>query len=134
MNSFDKIYEPYNFSETRCYTIQLEVTKEGFMKIEHKLPSFIKELRGVFVSTTCVDSQGHLSGLLSMNFNGQAFKSFQCFVYKNNHLEDCSHPFPFKDTIMPNSFLQGFYYDFTNSLNLPYKLTVYIHYTNKEFK
>lgn len=134
MNPIDDIYKPYNFSSTRCYVFELLVEKQGFLKIEHNLPTYIKQMKGVFVSTNCIDSINHLSGIISMNFNGQAFKSFQSVVYKNNHLDDCSHPNTFDETILPNSFIQGFYYDLTSTNNYPYSVKVYIHYENLEYK
>lgn len=134
MKTIEDIYKPYNFSETRCYVIVLKVTKDGFLKIEHKLPSYIKELKGIFVSTDCISNATHLDGLISLNFNGQSFKSFQSFVYKVVQFRDCSHPKTFDEIILPNSFLQGFYYDLTNTKDFPYTLSIYIHYKNKEYK
>lgn len=134
MKTIEDIYKPYNFSKTRCYVIVLKVTKNGFLKIEHKLPSYIKELKGVFVSTDCTTNVSHLDGLISLNFNGQSFKSFQAFVYKVVQFRDCSHPQIFNEILLPNSFLQGFYYDLTNTKNFPYTIRIYLHYTNKEYK
>lgn len=134
MKTIEDIFKPYNFSETRCYVIALQVEKNGFLKIEHKIPSYVKELKGIFVSTNCTTNPTHLDGLISLNFNGQSFKSYQSFIYKINHLDDCSHPQPFDDTLLPNSFMQGFYYDLTQTKTYPYTLSIYLHYQNKEYK
>lgn len=134
MKTIDDIYTPYDFTKNRCYVFVLTIEKKGFLKIEHKLPSFIQQLKGIFVSSNCVTGIGQIAGLISMNFNGQAFKSFQFPVYKTNHLEDCSHPNEFNDTLLPNSFIQGFYYDLTETKVFPYEVHVYVHYENKEYK
>lgn len=139
MKTIEDIYEPYNFSATRCYIFVIEVKKDGFIKIEHKLPSYVKELKGIFVSTTNATIQGNVTGLISMNFNGQAFKSYQAVVYKTAELGDCSHPETFNDTLLPNSFIQGYYYGLAPTVSTKaspkgYTLTIYIHYENPEYK
>lgn len=134
MKTFEQIYEPYNFSATRCHVFTFNIEKKGFKKIEYNLPIHVKDMKGVFVSTDCTIGVTPLVGLISLNFNGQAFKSFQAFVYENNSLTDNSHPFEFNETILPNSFIQGFFYDLSKSKFYPYKVTVYLHYTNLEYK
>lgn len=128
METIEQKYEPYNYSSTRCYVFVLAVTKEGYLKIEHKIPSYIRELKGVFVSTS-----GHLntltfSGVISLNFNGQATKCLQIAVSKTDSVEDCSLPIPFDEKINLNSFVQGYFYAIPAENEFPFLLSIYLHY------
>lgn len=135
MNTIDKIYRPYEFSANPCYAILLSVTSSGYMKIEKKLPNYIKKITGVYISVGCWDfsevkrKPSKLAGNISLNFNGQAFKTLFIPVQRTKNLTDCSWPIPLKEDITPNSFMQGYYYDLTNVIQgFPYSLTIYLHY------
>lgn len=128
--SIENIFIPYNFSATRCYVISQPVNINGYLKLEHKMPGFIKNINGIFISISCPTSQTKIAGFITLNFNGQALKSFQSSVIRTGLLKDCSHPTRFDETLIPNSLMQGFYYDVTNSIMIfPYELSIYIHYT-----
>ena len=129
MNAIDKIYAGYNFSATRCYVIPLSVNINGYMKIEHKLPAYVQNLKGIFVSVSCKTSAGRNAGFLFLSFNGNTLKNIQLPIIRTNLLLDCSHPLPLDEIIQPNSFVQGFYYDTTNGASgYPYTLSIYLHY------
>lgn len=137
MTSIHNIYEPYNFTENPCYIITIPITTVGYVKIEHKLPEYIKTLKGVFVSVDCKRSLNPLAGMLIMNFNDQLFKNFQLPIIRTNLYLDSDHskPIPFNEAILPNSFLQGFYYDSVNMLSeYPYNLKIYLHHQTNETK
>ncbi len=129
MKTIQDIYAPYNFSATRCYVIAIPVNINGYLKIDEKLPGFIKNIKGIFVSVSCPLSQTKFAGFLTLNFNGQALKSFQSAIIRTALLKDCSHPTRFDETIIPNSRMQGYYYDTINTVfGYPYTLSIYLHY------
>lgn len=127
MNAIEA-YNPYDFSKTRCYIIVLDLDGDNYIKIEHKLPNYIKKLRGVFISTTFRSSQIKHIGIISLNFNGQALKSFQLPVPETAHQPFTSHPLELNETILPNSFLQGYFYGFHSIAGQPYRVSIYLHY------
>lgn len=129
MNAIDKIYTGYNFSATRCYVIPLSVNINGYMKIEHKLPEYVQNLKGIFVSVSCQTSASRNAGFLFLSFNGSVLKNIQLPIIRTNLLRDCSHPLHLDEIIKPNSFVQGFYYDATGGVGgYPYTLNIYLHY------
>lgn len=122
-------YNPYDFSKTRCYVIVVDLEwYNNYIKIEHKLPNYIKKLRGVFISTNYQNEEVKHIGLISLNFNGQAFKSFQLPVPETAHQILTAHPLELNETILPNSFLQGYFYGLHNTDGRPYRISIYLHY------
>ena len=129
MEDIKNSYSSYNFSATKCYVIANPVNINGYLKIDEKLPGFIKNIKGIFISVSCPTSATKVVGFITLNFNGQALKIFQTGVIRTNLLKDCSHPTTFNETIIPNSMMQGFYYDVINTpMAYPYTLSIYIHY------
>jgi hypothetical protein len=127
MNALEA-YNPYNFSTTRCYVIVFDLDGDDYIKIEHKLPNYIKKLRGVFISTTYRSAQIKHVGIISLNFNGQAFKSFQLPVPETAHQYATAQPLELNETILPNSFLQGYFYGIASAAGRPYRISIYLHY------
>lgn len=131
MRTIQNIYEPYNFTNNPCHIIGIPVDQAGHVKIENKLPDFIKHLTGIFASVNCVTSRNKIVGFLTLNFNQQLTKCLQVPVLRTNlHPKgDHSKPIVFDETILPNSYMQGFFYD---SVDLPgsypYILKIYLHY------
>jgi hypothetical protein len=130
MKSFEKIYKPFDLSATRCYVAVFTIdTADGYHSLEHKLPSYVQQLRGIFVS---VDDTGNPpsmpEGVVSLNFNGQTLRNFRQTVMSTFHSENTSRPFPFKEELIPNSYLQGYYLDYMSEKTMPYQLRVYLHY------
>ena len=135
MKTIEQIYEPYNFSSTRCFVIKLDVGTNGFLKIEYKIPSYVRKLKGIFVTVRGASQYKSLqseAGFISLNFNGQALKCFQSAVPQSLYLYDCSKPIPFDEDIKPNSFMQGYYQN--NALNPPSKIgltvSIYLHFSH----
>lgn len=130
MNAVDKIYNPYDFSATRCYVIVVEPKGFALTKIEHKLPSYIKTIRGIYVSNTYANtgpsSKNHI-GILSLNFNGNAFKSFHLPVPHTRIQPEVSNPLDLYEKLEPNSFLQGYFYGIKSPLSF-YRISIYLHY------
>lgn len=127
MNAIDA-YNPYDFSKTRCYVIVFDLDGANYIKIEHKLPNYIKKLRGVFISTTYKNSQIKSVGIISLNFNGQALKCFQLPVLETTHQQLTAQPLELNEDLMPNSFLQGYFYGIMNAPSRPYRISIYLHY------
>jgi hypothetical protein len=137
MKTIQNIYEPYNFSKFPCYIIEVPIIVSGYKKLEYKIPEYLQKLKGVFVSVDCKNSVSKVVGFLIMNFNDQALKNFQLPITRTNFysMADFSHPIYFNETIQPNSFLQGFYYDNVGiPLEYPYSLKIYLHYEPLEEK
>ena len=128
METIEQAYNPYDFSSTRCYIIVVNPPERGIFKIEHKLPSYIKTLRGVFVSNTFPEHPRKNVGILSLNFNGHAFKSFQLPIPNISKQPEVSQPLELHEAIQPNSFLQGYFYGLRNPGGTFYKLSIYLHY------
>lgn len=129
MDALEKTYQPFNFSSTRCYVAVFKIAVAGYFKIDHKLPSYITKLKGIFVSVDCRASQSIMTGGLTLNFNGQALKNFQIAVPRTRIIKDCSHPITFDEVIKPNSIMQGYYFDLANLPDgYPYTLSIYLHY------
>ncbi|MGZ4037246.1 MAG: hypothetical protein ACXVPQ_05415 [Bacteroidia bacterium] len=129
METIDDIHKPYDYSALRFYVMALTVSGPGLTKIDEKIPGYVQNLKGVFVSVGCLTSAGKITGYLSVNFNGSAIKVLQLPVIRTNLLKDCSRPLPLNETIRPNSLLQGYYYDQTNgSAGYPYSLKIYLDY------
>ena len=131
MTTIQNIYEPYNFAANPCYIIGVPVEQAGYLKIEHKLPDFVKNLSGIFVSVTCRNSASKVAGILMLNFNEQLTKCFQRAIIRTNFHPNMDHskPFEFDETILPNSYMQGFFFDQVNlPFEYPYTLTIYLHY------
>jgi hypothetical protein len=130
MNAIDKIYNPYDFSSTRCYVFIIEPVGNALLKIEHKLPSYIKTIRGIYVTNTyrtlSLQQKNHV-GILSLNFNGNAFKSFHLPLPNTNIQPEVSNPLELYERIEPNSYLQGYFYGLKSLLN-PYRISIYLHY------
>jgi hypothetical protein len=131
MTSIHNIYEPYNFSKFPCHILSMPISVQGYNKLEFKLPEYLQKLKGVFASVDCKSSAGKLAGFLVMNFNDQALKNFQLPITRTNFygMADLSHPIDFNEIILPNSYLQGFYYDNVGIIpEYPYTLKIYLHY------
>lgn len=131
MTSIHNIYEPYNFSKFPCHIINIPISVTGYNKLEIKIPEYLQKLKGVFVSVDCKNGVSKLAGFLVMNFNDQALKNFQLPITRTNFyaLADFSHPIEFNEVILPNSYIQGFYYDNVNiPSEYPYNLKIYLHY------
>jgi hypothetical protein len=133
MKTINEIYEPFNFSATSCYVIVYEIGMEEIIKIENKLPNFIKQLKGIFVSVSIDNSIGKAfnktAGFISLNFNGQSLKCFHSPVHRRFGLKECPHPFPLDEQIHPNSFMQGYFLPPISGANTsPYTVSIYLHY------
>lgn len=143
MKTIEQIYKPYSFSDTRCYVFILDIGTKGYLKIEHKIPAYVRKLKGIFISVNGIiqptasgppsrsgGTSSIVAGFITLNFNGQSLKCFQYSVPQTLYLMDCSHPIPFDEQLNPNSFLQGYYFD--NLLYITpkpaYKLSIYLHY------
>jgi hypothetical protein len=134
MKTIEQVYKPYNFSSTRCYVFTLVVSDKGFVKIEHKLPNYIRHLKGIYISSSGIsanDGASKIAGHISLNFNGQSLKCFQHSFNHTIYKDDCSHPIEFKELILPNSFVQGYFFDnkLAQLFKRPFKLSIYLHYT-----
>lgn len=133
MKTIEEIYEPYNFSTTRCYVFTLDIGAKDFIKIEHKIPAYVKNLTGIFVSVSGMainEGTPVVKGFISLNFNGQSLKCFQASIPQTYFLNDCSNPILFEEKIEPNSFVQGYYYGypFNFSIKVQHQISIYLHY------
>lgn len=129
MNAIDKIYNPYDFSSTRCYIIVIEPHGAALTKIEHKLPSYIRTIRGIYVSNTFRSNIVNHVGILSLNFNGNAFKAFHLPLPNTRIQPEVSNPLDLNERLEPNSFLQGYFYGIKSLLPKNYyRISIYIHY------
>lgn len=130
METIEQKYEPFNFSTTRCYVFQLAAEASGFIKIEHKLPKYIRQLKGICVTVNIQDGTGEplTAGFISLNFNGQSLKCFHSPVVVSDLVNDCSLPYPLDEAIFSNSFVQGYFKAFTGEDWFPYTITIYLHY------
>lgn len=134
METIEELYEPYNFSATRCYVFTIDVRTKGFERIEHKIPEYVRNLKGIYVSVGGVivnEGAPKVAGFISLNFNGQSLKCFQMSVTQTFYLNDCSKPALFEEKIEKNSFLQGYYFGYPLNFVLKpeYKISIYLHYT-----
>lgn len=129
MKTIEQIYQPFDFSATQCYVIMLEVAQGNYMKVEHKLPQHIRNLKGIYVSTSRTVINSEQVAFISLNFNGQSLKCFHSPLNRTIAFDDCSSPFPMDEIIKENSFIQGFYtaLDFSGE-EQPYTVTIYLHY------
>jgi hypothetical protein len=130
MKTIEELYKPFNLSTTRCYVAVFTVNEPGgFLTIDHKLPSYVQNLKGIYVSVDDIVNPATLvEGFISLNFNGQSLKIFQHSITSTYYSENTSRPFPFDEQLVPNSYMQGFYQDFYSEKTLPYQLRVYLHY------
>jgi hypothetical protein len=131
MKTIQNIYEPYDFTKNPCYIIGVAVNQPGYVKIEYKIPDFLKNLTGVFASVTCRNSSLKLAGFLILNFNQQLTKCFQLPIFRTNLYpkKDHSKPVELNEEIVPNSYVQGFFYDYVGlGGEYPYTLKIYLHY------
>ncbi len=145
METLEQLYEAYNFSATRCYVVGLDIPAKGYLRIEHKLPAYIKQLKGIYItisgfSQNAGSASGNnnnktsttnpIAGFITLNFNGQSLKCFQYNVPLTMYLTDCSKAIPFNEEINKNSFMQGYYFDNMLYINpkLPYRVSIYLHY------
>lgn len=127
MNPIDDIYKPYDFSSTSCIVIPLTVLHSGYLKIEESIPSHVEVLKDIFITTT-LNGGSKYAGIVSLNFNGGAL-SIQLPVYKSYKLLDSTKPRHINKALKPNSLLQGYYLDISNTSLFPYKVSIYLHYT-----
>ena len=130
MNLFEKIYQPFDLSATRCYVAVFTIdTPDGYHSLEHKLPSYVQQLKGIFVSVDDTINPPSLpEGVVSLNFNGQTLRIFRQTIYSDFFSENNSRPFPFSEELIPNSYMQGYYLDYMSEKTMPYHLRVYLHY------
>lgn len=143
MKTIEQYYEPYNFSATRCYVFTLDIGVKGFLRIEHKLPAHVRNLKGIFISVSIknkrvggeypkasIPKMPTVAGFITLNFNGQSLKCFQCSVPQTLYLNDCSKPLPFDELINRNSFIQGFFIQNTRFIEskFSYRISIYLHY------
>lgn len=128
MNPIEQYYEPYNFSATQCYVIKLAIKHPGSTKIEYKLPAYIKQLKGIYISLACTQQQVKIGGYISLNFNGNALKCFNNLVFVSKVLDDWSKPLPLNEQLKPNSFMQGYYFGFESLTDVQYSISIYLHY------
>jgi hypothetical protein len=131
MDLIQSIYEPYNFSANPCYIIGIEIAQAGYNKIEQKVPDYLKHLTGIFATVTCRTSANIVAGVLMLNFNQQLNKCFQQPIIRTNSNLNAEHstPFLYDEEIIPNMYMQGFFYDQTNTPGIyPYTLAIYLHY------
>lgn len=133
MKTIKEIYEPYNFSNTSCYVFRLDIGTKDFIKIEHKIPEYVKNLTGIFVSisgTVINEGSPKVAGFISLNFNGQSLKCFQANIPQTYFLNDCSRPIAFDETIISNSFVQGYYFGYPLNflVKVPHRVSIYLHY------
>lgn len=129
MDAIDKIYNPYDFSSTRCYVIVIEPHGRALTKIEHKIPSYIKTIRGIFVTNTYQSNFVNHVGILSLNFNGNAFKTFHLPLPNTDLLPEAGSPLELNERLEANSFLQGYFYGMKALLpKFHYRISIYIHY------
>lgn len=127
MNAIDKIYNPYNFSSTRCYVLIVEPKGKTLAKIEHKLPGYIKRIKGICVTSTLSSNVILHIGLVSLNFNGNALKSFHFPVPNTYKQPEISNPINLDELIQPNSFIQGYFFGVKSPAKF-YTVSIYIHY------
>ena len=139
MNDFEKKYQPFNFSENRTHIITLSVPTPtnpyipGFVKIEKKLPSYIRHLTGIFISSSRPALSHKLAGYATLNFNGLSLPCVQIPVMKTRFLSYSPNPYPFDEKIIPNSFLQGYYVDVLGpNSDYPYNVNIYLHYKTED--
>lgn len=144
METIEQLYEAYNFSATRCYVVVLDIPAKGYLRIEHKLPAYIKQLKGIYVTISGFSQNAGsatnpnnkstalpiVAGFITLNFNGQSLKCFQYNVPLTMHLTDCSKAIPFNEEINKNSFMQGYYFDnmLYTTPKPPYRVSIYLHY------
>jgi hypothetical protein len=139
MKTVEQLYEPYDFSATRCYVFTLEVGTKGYLKIEHKIPAYVRHLKGIFITAYVTNGKGQtnsfkqiplVAGFITLNFNGQSLKCFQYGIPQTIYLVDCSKPLPYEELINRNSFVQGYFINSTTFLptKYAYKLSIYLHY------
>jgi hypothetical protein len=129
MKAISPYPEPYNFSSTRCYIIEIEVER-SYKKIEHKLPRHIRNLKGIFVSVHLPKNpSSKTAGIISLNFNGQSLKCFHHPVIRVAHLHDWSNPIPLDEHIRPNTFIQGYFMGHNiRDIFFPFTVKIYLHY------
>ena len=130
METIEQTYQSYDYSATRCYVFQVNIPAAGFIKIEHKLPKYIKRLKGIFVTLDIQDGEQEnaVAGFISLNFNGQSLKAYHNPVLVSDLLADVSIPYPLDEPILPNSLVQGYYNAFAVEDWFSHNLTIYLHY------
>lgn len=109
MRTIEDMYMPYNFSENKTYVFTLNLSEDIYTNILHKLPSYIKTVSGIFVSGISKEREKRFLGIISLCFNGLAYKTFRVPVYDVKYIKDCSQPFPLCEGLRSNSFLQGYF-------------------------
>lgn len=124
-------YRPYNFSSTRCFITNL-VVDDPIKKIEERIPSEAKRLKGVFLSCRTV-SESKLIGVVNLNFNDGALKCYNLPLINTNLVDlQNTSPVPFDEEIKPYSHMTGHYRDFGYGAlgpGLEIFIKIYLHYT-----
>ncbi|HSH64398.1 MAG TPA: hypothetical protein VLB84_01050 [Bacteroidia bacterium] len=130
MKAIKELYKPFDLSSTRCYVAVFTIdTPDGYHVLEHKLPSYVQRLKGIFITVNdTVNPPSLPEGFVSLNFNGQTLRIFRQTVYSTFFSENTSRPFPFNEELVPNSYMQGYYQDYLSEKTMPYQLRVYLHY------
>jgi hypothetical protein len=130
MKTIEQIYKPFDLSATRCYVAVFKIDiAGGYINLEHKLPSYVQNLKGIYISIDDVVNPATLvEGFISLNFNGQSSKIFRQTILSTYYSKNTSRPFPFDEQLVPNSYMQGYYQDFLSEKTVPYQLRVYLHY------
>lgn len=145
MKTFEETYKPYNFTENSTYIITVTINNSQYTNIQEKLPAYIRKVTGVFVSAHSTQKKQNFIGILSLCFNGKAFKSIRIPVQNAYFIKDCSIPFELNEDLKSNSFLQGYFTGanirssrafamISNILparvktNSKYTINIYIHY------
>ena len=119
-------YKPYNFSDSNCYVVSYNVSREQVLKIEDKLPLQIKRLTGVYI--TCNARTGaKVIGYITLTFNEGILKTVQLPILNSEKITHHSHPIPLNEPIKSNSIMQGYLF-LTARSKVPYTIKIYLHY------
>lgn len=130
MQTIHDIYQGYDFSSTRCYVIVLEIGAKGYTKIDHKLPGYVRHLKGIFFNVNTLHANSDIVGYLSLNFNGQALQNIQCAIPAPKLMTNNSQPLRIDEYLEAESRMQGYFYD-PKTKFFPYNLSIYLHYTSR---
>lgn len=124
-------YIPYNFSETKCHVIKLNIPINGIGNIEEKLPAHIGCIKGIFVSCNILPpGKGWFLGGIFLTLNEGILKNFQLPLINTARQKDCSLPLELNEDVPGNSVLYGYYV----LPKTPVKgtITIYLHYEERK--
>jgi len=119
-------YKPYNFSESKCHVVTINVKEGGVLKIESKLPLHLEKLTGIYITCNAV-SEKRVLGYITITLNEGVLKTAQLPILNSRFIKHHSHPIPINELIKRNSIMQGYLY-FIMTSSEPFTVKIYLHY------